>query len=704
MDSINQPVKKPAEDFISLIDLLLLCLTHWRWFLFSLVVMVSFTLYQLSVTPKMYTRRATVLVKQETGGKNVGHNLAYQDVSEIGVIQQKTNMNNVLRHLSSLDVLSEVVRRLNMADERYAVKAASVVRGRLKVRNSDEKSTIINLEYSDKSVRQADEVLSTLVQVYNEKWIADKNQIAQSASQFIKNRMQVLEKDLNLVDANIAAFKSEHRITTLDRVSDMYLQRQNSSDSEILNLNNQKNMAVYIRDILSDNSKHQFLLSNSGLGNDIIEQQITQYNALLQQYNSHLAYTSDQNPLMINLRNELDHLRDNILHSIDNHIETTQIQLRSIEGYNGDAESKIISNPEQAMHLASVEREQNVKENLYLFLLQKYEENEISMSYNSEIMQLIDVPNGSDAPTSPTPVRNLMVAIMAGLFIPMVVLFITANLDSSVRDKADLETRTTIPIIGEIPKSRSTYRKRRKWLFWKKKSEMRLVVEQGRKDVVNEAFRVIRSNLEFMASDQPGVDNIYILTSFYPGAGKTFVSNNLAAVVSIKGKRVLLIDGDLRHASTSSFWGSPYWGISNYLSGKTDNIDRLLVKPADYPSLHILPVGAVPPNPTELLHSERLGILLKQLRTEYDYIFIDCPPVLNMADVPIWERYVDRTIFVIRVGLSKRKYIIDLDNDYRSNHKYKHLSLLLNGTDMSGHYGYRYGYSYNMDKYYGSTS
>ena len=702
MHSLNQPVKKPVEDFISLIDLMFLCLTHWRWFLLSLTVTVSFTLYKLSVTPKMYTRRATVLVKQETGGKNVSHNLAYQDVSEIGVIQQTTNLNNIVRHLSSLDVLSGVAKRLNLSDEKFLVKAASVIRGRLKVRIGDEKSTIINLEYTDKSVRQADQVLSTLVEVYNEKWIAEKNQIARSASRFIKDRMIVLEKDLNMVDANIADFKSEHRITSLDRVSDMYLQRQNSSDNEILQLNNQKNMAVYIREILSDNSKHQFLLSNSGLGNNIIEQQISEYNSLLQQYNSHMAYTSEQNPLMINVRNELDHLRDNILHSIDNHIETVQIQLRSIEGYNVDAESKIVANPEQAKHLATIQREQNVKENLYLFLLQKYEENEISMTYNSEIMQLIDVPNGSEGPTSPTPVRNLLVAIMAGLFIPVVILFVTANLDSSVRDKADVETRTSIPIVGEIPQSCMAYSKRRKWLFWKKKSMMRLVVEQGKKDIVNEAFRVIRSNLEFMSSDCPGKDNIYILTSFYPGAGKTFVSNNLATVVSIKGRRVLLIDGDLRHASTSSFWGSPYWGISNYLNGKIENIDKLLIKPAEYPNLHILPVGSVPPNPTELLHSDRLQTLLEQLRTEYDYIFIDCPPVLNMADVPIWERYVDRTIFVVRVGLSKRSFITDLDNDFQSNRKYKHLSLLLNGTDMSGHYGYRYGY--NMDKYYGSSS
>ena len=322
------------------------------------------------------------------------------------------------------------------------------------------------------------------------------------------------------------------------------------------------------------------------------------------------------------------------------------------------------------------------------------------MTYNSEILQLIDIPNGSEAPTSPKTVRNLMVAVLAGLFIPVVVIFLVANLDSSIRDRGDLERRTTIPIIGDIPNTRRTLRKSKKFRFWKKKSSMCLVVQQGKKDIVNEAFRVVRSNLEFMESEQTGTDNVYILTSFYPGVGKTFVSNNLATVMSLRGKRVLLIDGDLRHASTSIFWGGPYQGISNYLGGKTDDIDSLLVKPDEYPTLHILPIGSIPPNPTELLHSHRLGELIQSVRKEYDFVFIDCPPVLNMADVPIWERYVDRTIFIVRAGLSQRKHILDLENDYRLNRKYKHLTLLMNGTKMrsiagySNGYGYGYGYGY----------
>lgn len=225
--SANQPIKKPVEDFISLLDLLFLCLLNWRWFVLSTTVIVAFTLYNLSVTPKMYTRSATVLIKQETTGKNASGKGPYQDVSEIGMIQQATNMNNIVRHLSSLDVLCEVVKRLNLADEHQMMSTAAKMRKRLKVNNGDDKSTIVNLEYTDRSIRQADNVLSTLVQVYNEKWIEDKNQIAQSASRFIQARMKVLEKDLKQVDEEIASFKSENRITSLDRVSDMYLQRQN---------------------------------------------------------------------------------------------------------------------------------------------------------------------------------------------------------------------------------------------------------------------------------------------------------------------------------------------------------------------------------------------------------------------------------------------------------------------------------------------
>ena len=219
-----------------------------------------------------------------------------------------------------------------------------------------------------------------------------------------------------------------------------------------------------------------------------------------------------------------------------------------------------------------------------------------------------------------------------------------------------------------------------------------IVVEQDKQDLVNEAFRLIRTNLEFMTG-KTSDKNVYIVTSSYEGSGKTFVSMNLAIVLAIKHKRVLFIDGDLRHASASYHFDCPDLGIADYLAEKENDLSRLIVKHDKYPSLDILPVGTIPPNPTELLSDSRLEELLTEVRSRYDFVLIDCPPAESLADTGIIERHTDRTLFIIRAGLFMRKRIYDLESDAQ-NGKYKHISIILNGTKIGGQYGYQYGYKY----------
>lgn len=706
--SANAPVRKQTEDFISLVDLFHICWHNKRWFVLSVSLFVSLALYKLSITPKIYTREAAIMVKQESLGKNAGGNASGSNFNDLGIVQQNISVNNVQRHLVSLDVLMEVVRRLGLAEGRDVQRKASGIKGRIKATIQDDKSTIINLKITDSSPKQAEQILYALVQVYNEKWIEDRNQVVISTSHFIDDRLRLLEKELRAVDDSISAYKSTHSITDLRDVGAMYLQQQNLSNHEILRLNNQKATAQYICELLTDDgNKHRLLPSNVGIENTAIESQIANYNLELQSLNSHLAYTSEQNPIIYNQERVLANMRSNIINNLTYHIEAIDIQLQSQKGYSGRASEQIVANPGQAQYLEAIERQKKVKESLYLYLLQKREENEINMTYASNNIQLIDIPNGSNTPTSPVPRTTIMMALVAGLFLPVGILFVKENLNSTIRDLNDLEHRTSLPVIGEVPfcnMEKKTISQRLLKLFGAGKNARleprKVVVEHGSQDMLNESFRVIRSHLEFMTEGSAHHENVYLFTSHSAGAGKTFVSMNLAVALAIKGRSVLYIDGDLRRASASHSWGCPKIGLSSYLSGQDENLEHLLVKQISYPTLDILPVGIIPPNPTELLSSNQLPKLIQEVRPRYDFIFIDCPPANSMADTSIIERYVDRTLFIIRAGLFERKNIPDLENNVQSG-RYKHLSLILNGTRILPRYGYKYGYKYGYGYGYG---
>ena len=219
--------------------------------------------------------------------------------------------------------------------------------------------------------------------------------------------------------------------------------------------------------------------------------------------------------------------------------------------------------------------------------------------------------------------------------------------------------------------------------------------------MINEAFRVLRTNLEFMSGkDQP--TQVIAVTSFNPGSGKSFLTMNLGVSLSINKKKVLVIDGDFRHASTSAYVHSPKVGLSDYLSGRADRLTDLIVTDEQHGSLHVLPVGTIPPNPTELLFGERLRQAIQTLKAQYDYILIDCPPIELVADTQIITEWADRTIFVVRAGLLERSMLPQLDTIYQEK-KFKNMAMILNGTQSSsGHYGYRYGYRYGYHYGYGS--
>ena len=787
----NNFAPKQSDDFIRLQDLFYLCIDKWYWFAVSLVVTLGIALVYLLTTPPVYTRSASLLIKEEGKGNSLS------DVSgvlgDIDFFQTNTNVNNEIQSLQSPAVMYDVVKRLHLdinytkdgsfydqvlygkdcpyevsfidlpdnedlsftiypASSNKGVQIGDFVRGeeesgqtvnvlfndttetpvgklivkpvlhdtvaykepvyvsriglqaattayasKLTVALSDEKSTVINLSFQDVCIQRAEDVLNTLIAVYNENWIKDKNQIAVSTSMFINDRLGVIEQDLGNVDEDISSFKSENLLPDVQAAASMYMTQSSETQTQILAINTQLSMARYIRNYLTNTtSKNQLLPANSGIESSGIEQQIAEYNTMQLRRNDLVANSSESNPLVVDLDESLQNMRGAIVTSVDNLIVTLNTQLRSLQQSEKQTTARIADNPSQGKYLLSVERQQKVKEALYLFLLQKREENELSQAFTAYNTRVITPPVGSMFPTAPIKRNILLVAFVLGLLIPVVIIFVRENMNTKIRGRKDLEN-LSLPFVGEIPLA---FRKK------ELKSEAKnILIKQGSRDIVNEAFRVLRTNLEFMLDrKEDGKASIILFTSFNPGSGKTFLTINTAACLSLKQKRVLVIDGDLRHGSASAYVGRPSKGLSDYLGKRENDIDHLIVGNPAYPGLSILPVGTIPPNPTELLAEPRLAELIETLRSRYDYILIDCPPVEIVADTQIIEKLADRTLFVVRAGLLERDMLPELQRMYEEK-RYKNMALILNGTEGGGsRYGYRYGYKYGYHYGYGNNS
>ncbi|MBO4340430.1 MAG: polysaccharide biosynthesis tyrosine autokinase [Bacteroidales bacterium] len=579
-------------------------------------------------------------------------------------------------------------------------------------------SDVITLNFQDINIQRAEDVLNTLIAVYNESWIKDKNQIAKSTSMFIDDRLRVIERELADVDSDISSYKSEQLIPDVGSAASLYMKRNSDLDSRQQELTIQLGMAKYIRNYLAGETDSSKLLpANTGVDNVGIEKLISEYNQKVLRRNSLAANSSTSNPLVVENDEQLSEMRRSILGSIDNLIVSLEAQISGLENAEKKNTSKIAATPTQARHLLSVERQQTVKEALYLYLLQKREENELNQAFTAYNTRVIDPPTGPMNPVAPSKSKILLLALLIGLAIPVGLIYLILSLNTTVRGRNDLKD-LSIPFLGEIPLAvddnknvipEVVIKVGRKMLRKKTPDAHNIVVERGNRDIINEAFRVLRTNLEFITQESKG--NVVAITSFNPGSGKSFITANLAVVLAVKGKRVLLVDGDLRHASLSQYMQKVSKGFADYLAHRIDDVSSILQTSEKYDLIDFLPVGTIPPNPTELVSDSRFLETINALKGNYDYVLIDCPPIEIVADTQIIEQSCDRTIFIARAGLLERSMLPELESIYKQK-KFKNMAVVLNGTTTaSGHYSYRYGYKYGYKYgyhhgygYYGSKA
>ncbi len=556
-------------------------------------------------------------------------------------------------------------------------------KGALGIQQEEEESSILTLALKDSSPVRAEDMLNMLITVYNEEAIKDKNQVAVNTANFINERLIIIESELGSVESDLESFKQRNQIVDIASSAGMYMSESQKYSTDALELETQLRLARFIKDYLTDPTKERELIpSNTGIGDMNIESQINNYNTAKLKRDRLVDDSSENNPVVQELNNSLLAMKQNIIRAVDNMIVSLDVKRNDAQNREMRAQSRVTSIPTKERQMLSIERQQKIKEALYLFLLNKREENALSQAMADNNARVIDGAEGGDAPISPNRNRILLLGVLVGLALPAVGCLMVLFMDTRVHGRKEVERALSVPFLGEIPIDREALRRRRKG--------GPAVVQPDEGGVVAEAFRILRTNMDFMSRRDKPV-KVITFTSFNEGAGKTFISGNLGMSFVCAKKRVVLVDLDIRKGTLSRYMGHHKTGVTNYLSDPSVTVDDIL---QHHDGFDVIAAGPMAPNPAELLMDSRLDELIAELRERYDYVIADSVPVGVIADASIANRIADLTVFVIRAGRLDRRQLPDIETLYEGK-KLRNMALVLNGVEPHRHgYGYGYGYGY----------
>ena len=591
---------------------------------------------------------------------------------------------------------------------------------RMAISNTDAESTVIDISLSDVNIERADDILNTLIAIYNETWVTNRNQVIVATNNFINKRLEAIKQELGEVENEMTRYKMENHTIDFENEGMKYQSRSLEYDNQNLEISKELSLVMYFRGVVKKATDPTVTLPlPAGVHNNSLAEQVGQYNALVLNRSNLISSSTKENPLVGDVDKQMAVLHNGILTTIENHISTLNSQLGVLNISTSRNNADIDAAPLKQKNYIDIERRRKIKDQLYTFLLQTREQNELNQAFAAYNTRVLQPSTGSKFQSFPDVKRIWTIAIALGLAIPFLFFILREWANSKVRGRRDIE-HLTIPFVGELPNVEfpdeekvSRLKKLMSDIFGKKKKSKhrhrgkkdekdnyigRVVVEQGNRNVVNEAYRVLRTNLEFMLGNNPDM-KVIMTTSANPHSGKTFITYNLAKCMSLKGKKVCAIDLDLRRRSLSKYVEKPELGVSDYINGAVSDWHDLVVQAPDAENLYVLPVGTLPPNPAEIISYDRFGEMIAEIRKEYDYVFFDCPPVEIVADTSILSKHCDVTLFVIRVGIMEIEFLDSIEDYYR-NHKFNNMGLILNGTLTANsrygyrRYGYRYGYGY----------
>lgn len=595
---------------------------------------------------------------------------------------------------------------------RSAADVAEQYRNALSVVRNDQMDNVLLLSLRDASPVRAAAVINEVIKAYNDLAVNGKKQVIAETYDYINDRLASLDNDLLSKESEIASFKSANQILDTKNYGQEYLASNIEASDEMETLQRELSLARYVRGAAAD-TENGTLPTGIGLGNATVDAMIAGYNENAKKLDKYTSTGNTNNPIVRDLVDEQASQKATITNMLDSYISTMEEKLRSAESYSDKMSSKLRQAPSKQVYIEGVERVQKIKESLYLNLLSKREELLISQPSIEGNARIIDEARVNRTPVAPDEKRQTIMGFLIGLLIPIALFFLISIFDTRVLYREDVEKVVTIPFLGEIPSNSLPGQRKKKTLFKSRKKKDKakekyhvdppqIVVTNKRRDPISEAFRILRSNIEYVKDSDKG-SNVFLLTSLLEGSGKSFITANLSVSLSMVGKKVVVVDCDLRKCTTTKqFSSTRNTGLTEYLSGQVKDMDAILTKDAIAAGVDAVFSGAMPPNPSELLSDARFGTLVEYLRTKYDYIFLDSIPAGILADASIIKKYADATIFIIRSGIIDKRMLPDIEKIYREG-QFPKMSVILNDVEYAkkSSYGYGYGYGHGYGQGYG---
>jgi tyrosine-protein kinase Etk/Wzc len=543
------------------------------------------------------------------------------------------------------------------------------------------KSNIINISLTDVNKDKAVAIIDNLIKQHNTDGLKDKNSISENTSKFIDERIRFITSELYVVESDVESFKVTNKLVDVDASAQAFMNGTQDSKSAIMQLSMQQQLVTFLLDHLNKQHQlHDFMPSNLGVQDESITSMIVEYNNLLLEQNRLFKSSTSKNPVVIAIEDKLIALKNGIKINLANLQRSLKVQLDGFNSVERKNDIQLATVPKLEKDFRSIERQRKIKEALYLLLLQKREETNIAMAVTVGNLKVIDhaYSNGGNMAT---PAKKVYTpAFLVGFALPIMVIFLLQLLDNKIHGRKEID-KLKIPYAGDIP--------------FHETDEKLIVTKLGQSSVA-EAFRLLRTNIGFLLKAKEKGNTIFV-TSTIAGEGKSFVALNVASIIANTGKSVLLIGMDLRSPKVLAYFGLTETGVgvSNYISNDKIKLDDVIISAPSIDNLDLLPSGAIPPNPAELLLDERVEAMFLRLKSHYDYIIVDTAPVSLVTDTLLLSRHADMFIYVMRDNFLDKR-LLSVAKGLYNDKKLPNMAIVLNGTGQHGSYGYGYGYGYGQ--------
>ena len=535
-------------------------------------------------------------------------------------------------------------------------------------------SNIITLSTKSALPERDKALLHQIIEQYNLNAIVDKNMLATNTAAFIDERLSIITKELGEAEEAVSDYKQQNNIADIGTQANLFLHASSAEQRAMAEIETQLSLVEYIDEFLRDDTKRNSLIpSNIGLSDASLASGLTEYNALQLQRMRILRTATEDNPVIEQMNAQLASMRENIIETIGSVRESLKIRQRSLQAQDTKFNRQIKNAPEQEREYVRVVRQQQIKERLYVYLYEKREENALMLAATAMPAKILDMPQRDVRSQSPKLSKLLILCFLLGLVFPAVLLYLIVLFNDTIDDAKEFEQRINAPMLGQlVQNSRNAH----------------IAIHEGESTVSAELFRLIRTNLRFILPAETK-NPVILVTSGINGDGKSYVSSNTALSLAILGKKVVLVGLDIRKPMLANYFGLRDKGrLTDYLAEPEVTIDDIIVPSGEHRNLDLIPCGTIPPNPAELLQTERVDELFAELRKRYDYIIVDTAPVALVSDTYHLDRIADMTIFVCRYKYTPAE-MIDYINNMIAQKRMHNVACVLNGVkSMRAGYGY----------------